>query len=227
MKYINGILIIGILFFTSCKERNLSKEVGKEKIEFNQGLANELKEMAKIDQVAAYIPQGKYKELSRAEWKSFKDSVFTSNQIRVEKIFNKYGFAGYDLVGKEGSKNFWMIVQHSDHNPDFQKKVLDKMKIEVKKGNAKSNNYAFLVDRVNENQGDKQIYGTQVSYNSRTGQAYIKNLADSLMVNKRRKEMGLDLLENHLNDMTVAHYEMNKEHYNQKGITEPKLYPIK
>jgi len=227
MKYINGILIIGILFFTNCKENNSSKELGKEKLEFNQRLANELKDMSEIDQIAAYIPQGKYKELSQLEWKIFKDSVFTANQKRIEKIFNKNGFPGYDLVGKEGSMNFWLIVQHSDHNPDFQKRVLDKMKIEVEKGNAKSSNYALLVDRVNKNQGDKQIYGTQVSYNMMTGQAYIKDLTDSLTVNKRRKKMGLDPLENYLNAMTQSHYEMNKEHYNQKGITEPKLYQLK
>ena len=162
MKYINGILIIGILFFTNCKENNSSEKLVKEKLEFNQELANELKEMSEIDQIAANIPQGKYKELSREEWKTFKDSVFTSNQNRIEQIFSKYGYTGYDLVGKEGSMNFWLIVQHSDHNPDFQKRVLDKMKIEVEKGNAKPSNYALLVDRVNKNQGDKQIYGTQV-----------------------------------------------------------------
>ena len=29
---------------------------------------------------------------------------------------------------KEGAKNFWMMTQHSDKNPEFQFKVLEKMK---------------------------------------------------------------------------------------------------
>jgi len=224
MKYVSGSLLIGLILFGSCKEMTSSKEVVKEKVEFNQELANELKEMYEIDQIAAYLPQGKYKELSREEWKIFKDSVFTTNQKRLKEIFDKHGYVGYDLAGKEGAQNFWAIVQHSDHNPNFQKRVLEKMKIEVEKGNVKPSHYALLIDRVNNNSGEKQIYGTQVSYNTNTGQAYIKDLADSLTVNKRREKMGLESLENYLNSMTQAHFEMNKKHYINEGVTEPKLY---
>ena len=63
MKNKIGVLIFGILIFTSCKENNSSKELEKDKMEFNQGLADELKKMSEIDQIAAYIPQSKYKEL--------------------------------------------------------------------------------------------------------------------------------------------------------------------
>lgn len=212
--------------FMSCKKNDAPKKSEKEKVAFNQALANELNQMSKIDQVAAYIPQGKYKKLSIEEWKSFKDSVFTTNHKRLEEIFNKYGYTGYNLVGKEGANNFWVIAQHSDHNPNFQKRVLDKMKIEVEQGNANPSSYALLVDRVNKNQGGQQIYGTQVSYNKNTGQAYIKDLADSSTVNERRKKMELEPLENYLNEMSQAHFEMNKEGY-LKGITKPKLYQIK
>ncbi|MBC8884111.1 hypothetical protein H9X57_14420 [Flavobacterium piscinae] len=49
------------------------------------------------------------------------------------EIFDKYGFVGIDVVGEEGSQNFWLLVQHSDQNTAFQQKVLEKMEIEVKK----------------------------------------------------------------------------------------------
>lgn len=62
--------------------------------------------------------------MSNDQWESFKDSIFTTHQIRLKEIFDQYGFAGFDLVGKEGSSNFWLMVQHSDHNPDFQKEKL-------------------------------------------------------------------------------------------------------
>jgi hypothetical protein len=127
---------------------------------FNQDLVDELQTMADVDQVAAYIPQGAYKKLTAEEWKTFKDSVFITHQKRLAEIFEQYGFVGFDLAGKEGSSNFWLVVQHSDHVPDFQKEVLDKMKIEVHKKNASPSDYALLVDRVLLNVGQAQLYGT-------------------------------------------------------------------
>lgn len=118
------------------------------------------------------------------------------------------------------------MVQHSDHNPDFQKEVLEKMKIEVAKKNADSRNYGLLVDRVNLNNNQPQVYGTQVDYDLEICQAYPRNLADSATVNQRRKEIGLQPLEEYLNEMTLMNFEMNKEYYAKKGVTEPKLYIV-
>lgn len=223
MKKILGILIIGLSIF-GCVVNPSKKEKLTQNIKFNQGLADELKKMAEVDQIAAYIPQGEYKKMSNEEWDSFKDSVFIAHQKRLKQIFGNYGFVGFDLAGKEGSKNFWLMVQHSDHNPNFQKEVLEKMKIEVDKGNASPSSYGLLVDRVNLNLGKKQIYGTQVTYNMETGQAYPKPLEDSLNVNQRRSSIGLESIEEYLNEMTKIQFEINKENYLKKGMTEPKIY---
>jgi hypothetical protein len=191
---------------------------------FNQALAEELAGMVQTDQIAAYIPQGKYKALSPTQWKAFQDSVFTTHQQRAESIFSQYGYPGYDVVGKEGAQNFWLLVQHADHAPAFQQKVLAKMKTEVDKGNARPDHYALLVDRVQLNTGKPQVYGTQVTYNTQICQAYPKSLADSASVNERRKAVGLPPLEEYLNQMTQMHFEMNKESYSKQGIREPALY---
>jgi len=225
MNKIYGILLIGFLII-GCKEKISDKNIVEQKVEFNQELASELKKMAKVDQIAAYIPQGDYKKLSKEEWNSFKDSVFTTHQKRLQQIFDHNGFVGVDLAGEEGSSNFWLMVQHSDHNPDFQKEVLEKMKIDVDKGNADSRNYGLLVDRVKLNTGQAQVYGTQVDYNMEICQAFPKNLADSINVNQRRKEIGLEPIEEYLNEMTKMNFEMNKEYYSKKGVTEPKLYKV-
>ena len=219
MKLLSNTIVV-LLLITSCGKKQEQKDTSK----FNEDLADELHKMAVIDQVAAYIPQGIYKEWPTEKWEKFKDSVFKAHEKRVVEIFDKYGFVGIDVAGEEGSQNFWLLVQHSDQNPLFQQKVLEKMKIEVKKNKANHNNYALLVDRVNINTGKKQIYGTQVSYNLENGQAIVKNLEDSLNVNKRRKAIGLEPLEKYLNQMTIMHYDMNTEVYLKKGIREPKLY---
>jgi hypothetical protein len=224
MKQTFAILIIGLLLI-GCKEKTSNeKETQEKKVVFNQVLADELSKMAEVDQIAAYIPQGDYKKMTNEQWNSFKDSVFTTHQKRVKQVFDNFGFPGYDLVGEGGSSDFWLIVQHSDHVPEFQLEVLEKMKKEVDKGNANSRTYGLLVDRVKLNTGQAQIYGTQVTYNMEICQAYPRNLADSINVNKRRKEIGLEPLEEYLNNMTEMHFEMSKEFYAKKGVTKPKLY---
>lgn len=209
----------------ACNESPKKEIINKTKTPFNQALVDELSKMVETDQVAAYIPQGKHKDLSEEDWNTFKDSVFTTHEKRLQAMFNENGFIGYDLAGKEGSKNFWLMVQHSDHNPTFQTKVLEKMKVEIDNDNANPSNYGLLVDRVKVNTGKAQVYGTQVTYNFNTGQAYPKTLEDSINVNKRRKSIGLEPIERYLNEMTKMHFRMNKEGYlKDKGITEPKLY---
>lgn len=217
------LFIISGLFMLSCIGTNSRNDIADKKNSFNQTLADELRHMAAIDQIAAYIPQGKYKEWSAERWNGFKDSVFTTHKVRLEEILDEFGYPGYNLVGKEGETHYWLMVQHCDYDPDFQLKVLGELKTEVENKNADPSNFALLTDRVKINTPGKQIYGTQVTYNS-YGQAYPKALADSVNVNKRREEVGLEPLEDYLNTMTLMHFEMNKENLKQRGITAPKLY---
>jgi hypothetical protein len=109
-KLLSSIMFIG-LSVIACKQTGRQGSDTK-KIEFNQGLADELKAMAEIDQIAAYVPQGNYKQWTQGRWEKFKDSVFTTHKLRLEKIFNEFGYPGHSLVGKDGSNNFWVMVQH-------------------------------------------------------------------------------------------------------------------
>lgn len=225
MKYLFAGAFLAILSF-ACQPAAVKEETGETNEEFDQKLAAELSEMKKVDQIAAFVPQGEYKSWSREKWESFKDSVFTTHQKRLEEIFEEIGFPGYDLVGKEGSTDFWLMVQHSDHVPDFQEKVLSQMKAQVDKGNADPANYGLLVDRVNLNTGKPQVYGTQVTYRAGICQAYSRDLADSANVNQRRKSIGLPPLEEYLNQMSEMHFEINKAVFLGEGITGPTLYPL-
>ena len=209
------------LVLISCN--HTKKDSDGKKVQFNQALAEELKLMTEIDQVAANVPQGKYRLWPKERWEKFQDSVFTTHKVRLEKIFDEFGYPGYDLVGEEGSNDFWLMVQHSDKDLQFQSKVLEKLKVEVDNKNADGRNFGLLTDRVKINSGEKQIYGTQVRYNS-LGQAYPMPLDDSVNVNKRREEVGLQPLEEYLDIMTLMHFEMNKEHLKSMGITKPHLY---
>ena len=178
MKKIIFILLICMLLI-SCAVRVTDEQRNQ--------LKKELVEMVKVDQIASNLPTGKYLNYTKEQWGSFRDSVHTALKIRVEKMFDKYEFLGYHKVGKDGSYNFWLLVQHSDKYPEFQKRVLKAMNKEVRKGNAGPGEYAYLYDRIKVKAGEKQKFGTQVSYDSAGHPFPAVGLIDSANVDKFRK----------------------------------------
>lgn len=188
-------------------------------------LQTHLLEMVTIDQIAAKVKTGKYSAYTDEEWDAFKDSVFQHNQKIIEDYFRRFGYLGYQQVGKESSNHFWLMVQHSDHDPAFQRRVLRAMKKQVQKKNANPENYAYLFDRVQVNAGKKQLFGTQLTYLVKTtGRAIPKiGLIDSANVDRLRKEHLLPPLKEYLNAMTELHFQMNKDNYIEKGVIAPDL----
>lgn len=214
-----------ILMLSGCQSPKAEQKTNS--IELNKELQGELDSIVIIDQIAAGIPQGKYATWSKEAWQSFKDSVFRTHQDRALVILEEYGFPGVDLVGENGSKNYWLIVQHADHDPAFQQRILDSMEIQVARQNANPENFAYLTDRVRANTGRPQLYGTQMDYNFDICQAFPKNgLEDEELVNQRRKEMGMEPLEAYLNQVSELHFEMNKDYFLSQGIEGPALYEV-
>lgn len=213
------------LLLIACAQNSSTESKASPKVVFNQSIVDQLAAMVVVDQTAAGAPLERFNGWT-PEWEAYKDSVFRTHKDQLEKIYETYGYPGFDLVGEKGSDHFWLMVQHCDFDPTFQQKILNAMKPHLKKNNANKTNYAYLVDRVNSNTGKKIVYGTQVQYHPETHQAMSLPLEDSLNVNKRRAEMGLESLEEYLNNVSISHFEMNKKYLMGKGITEPKLYPL-
>lgn len=132
--------------------------------------------------------------------------VIRTNFPFVSAIFTRHGFPGFDLVGKETSNKYFLLVQHSDFEPNFQLKVLKSMKQEVDKQNASGQNFAFLTDRTELNNGRPQIYGTQVFM---SGNTKIKPCIDSINLNQRRKSVGLSTIEEYIEKCNDIFYQMN------------------
>jgi hypothetical protein len=135
---------------------------------------------------------------------------FAHHQPILEKIVMQYGYPGVKQVGEKSANNFWLLVQHADAHPDFQRQVLRMMLREVKRKNASPVNYAYLTDRVAINAGQPEEYGTQVVYEgSGLGKAVPKSLRDPTNVNKRWALIGMEPLEDYLGMMSKMHEEMN------------------
>ncbi|WP_423999202.1 DUF6624 domain-containing protein [Maribacter sp. IgM3_T14_3] len=215
------LIIISFILF-NCKPNSISESKKKE-------IISELNSIKEIDQKYAGLPP---KELienygNKKAWEIFeirKDSVRLLNQGKIKKLYEEYGYLGYNKIGKEASHDFWISIQHADNDIQFQRKMLGELKKEMLKNNASKSQYALLEDRVNVNSGEKQRFGTQVTYNS-YGQAIPKNgLIDSLNVEKLRKEFNLPTFREYYNEMTTNHFEMNMTNMLKRGVMEPKLY---
>lgn len=119
------------------------------------------------------------------------------NELKAKAIIKKHGYPGYSLVG-ESSNNFWAIVQHCDDDVPFQEHVLALMKKEIAKNNASKRNYAYLTDRILTNKNQKQIYGTQLSRDNKTGKFSAFPLQYPKSVDKLRRKMGLEPLADYI-----------------------------
>lgn len=126
------------------------------------------------------------------------DSVH--HQMLID-IIQEYCYPNTDIAGKDGSHYFWLMMQHQDQYPDFQKKVLRLMRAEVYRNKADRKDYAYLIDRVMINTGQKQVYGTQMRLNEAQTSFEPIPVMEPEKLNERRKEMGLGTIEAYIETM--------------------------
>ncbi|WP_299211244.1 DUF6624 domain-containing protein [uncultured Dokdonia sp.] len=225
IKYIVGVFIF--LLLVACKEggtETVQKEQTEETVQFDQELVTKLEKMTEVDQLYAGVPQGKH-EGDWDAWMVLRDSVNRAHQKFLKEVIDSSGYPGFDRVGKGGESDFWVMVQHSDFDPVWQEEVLELLKPQVKANNAAPAHVGLLTDRVRVNTGRPQLYGTQRHFNE-LQQAYIKDLEDRAHVNERRAALGMETLEEYLNEATLFHFEVNKELFKKLGVTEPVLYTV-
>lgn len=125
-------------------------------------------------------------------------NVDENNTKRLKEIINEYGWPGYSLVGKKASNCAWLIVQHSG-DIEFQKYCLEFIEKAVKNGESSWKNMAYLTDRILVAEGEAQIYGTQ--FKPENGRMAPFPIRDERNVNNRRREVGLNTLEEYTKQM--------------------------
>jgi len=217
-------LIFFILVMISCTSTKEISNLEKQKI------TSELDYIFNIDQKYSKGTPSEdlIKKFGLIEaWRIFtleRDSVGLANQQKIKKLNSKYGYLGFDKIGEEYSKKFWITIQHADNDIQFQQKMLKGLGKEVKKNNAEKSNYAMLEDRIAINLNQKQRFGSQLTYN-KAGQAIPKNgLLDSLNVDILRIKYNLSPFKEYYNLMSTLHFEMNKDIFLKQGRKGPKLY---
>jgi len=114
----------------------------------------------------------------------------------LEKVVNEIGWPGVSLVGDEGAHAAWILAQHADRHPSFQRGCQMLMQEAVARGEALPADLAHLTDRVLLAEGKEQIYGTQTTARDRRFIAC--RLRDPDRVDELRASVGLEPLEIYL-----------------------------
>lgn len=112
------------------------------------------------------------------------DATIRDNTEWLRGVIRQWGWPGRTLVGEDGADAAWLLAQHSDHDPAFQRECLNLLDEAVAQGEASKKVLAYLTDRVQIKERGTQTYGTQ----------FRVPIDDPEGVNQRRKAMGLGSL---------------------------------
>jgi hypothetical protein len=166
-------------------------------IEFPQ-IAEQILKMREIDQAM--------RSDEASEWDV---EVDRNNTAAMKGIINEIGWPTVTKVGAEASRAAWLLVQHADEDPAFQKQCLLLMK-EQATGEVEARDMAYLEDRIRVNTGQKQVYGTQM-FETRDEHGQISKyepqpIEDPEQVNERRASVGLETIEEYIQMITGRYY---------------------
>jgi hypothetical protein len=118
-------------------------------------LREELLRRAEKDQNARRTSQ------SRDDWRQVAVAAVAAaeNLPWMEALVDEIGWPGLSLVGEDGAHAAWLLVQHADASPEFQRRCLDLTTEAVERGEATRRELAYLTDRVLLAEGQPQEYG--------------------------------------------------------------------
>lgn len=221
------LLFVGLFVLSGC-ETAASRDFGPTGDRLGE-IAVELVELSEDDQrweqmvIQGEVPEGVEE---RKAFFAEKKRLMVERGDRCEAIFEEVGFPDYEMVGKEASEAFWLIVQHCDHDPEFQERVSDAMRPAVERGAADGVKLAYLTDRVLVNSGRGQMYGTQVKYEFNLARAYPKSsIEEPEGFDARRIAVGLEPLIVYMNSMSELFFMMNEVQLRENGVEGAYVYP--
>ena len=119
-------------------------------------------------------------------------TVDADNLAWLKEVVAEVGWPGQSMVGEAGAHAAWLLAQHADQDPAFQRRCLELLTQAVASGEAAPAALAYLTDRVLLAEGKAQEYGTQ--FIGRESGWTPRRLRDPEHVDERRAAMSLGTL---------------------------------
>lgn len=137
-------------------------------------------------------------QAARAAWLADPDSLRAADMLaavdakttaRMRQVVATHGWPGWRLVGRDGARAAWLLVQHADRDVEFQAGCLARLTDAVARGDAAAADAAYLHDRLAVARGEPQRYGTQFDAQLRP-----QPIEDEARIDERRRSVGLGSL---------------------------------
>jgi hypothetical protein len=112
-----------------------------------------------------------------------------ANTAQLRAILGRIGWFDIPVHGEAASQAAWLIVQHADHDPAWQRNMLETLRARAADGRFQPRYLAYLVDRVATNASQPQTYGTQGGCENGSWQP--RAMIDPAQVDARRASAGL------------------------------------
>jgi hypothetical protein len=129
-------------------------------------------------------------------------AVDKANTKWLKRVVRERGWPTYSMVGQDGAKAAWLIVQHADLAPAFQRRCLDLM-TKLPADETSPADVAYLTDRVLLAEGKSQRYGTQFILVD--GKYVPRPIEDEKHVDERRASVGLQPLDEYASQLRQAY----------------------
>jgi hypothetical protein len=173
---------------------DLQKKINLIESGYNKSLQQELLAILDDDQTARNAYVASIRKYGRKD--PHTDSIGkvvlkkdSTNILKVVRILDKYGWVGPELVGDRASTAVFLVVQHADLQT--QLKYLPMARKAAGEKKLKPEALALLEDRIAIRQGKKQVYGSQIGADEKTGAYYIMPVEDPMNLDQRRMAVGL------------------------------------
>ncbi len=120
------------------------------------------------------------------------------NEKKITAILDSQGWPVENIIGEQGSLTVCNVLQHS--SLEVRMKYLPMMKEAVRKGHLQPRFLVRAEDRIATDNGELQIYGGQMKYYPETKSFNVWPVFDPVNIDKRRMEIGLGPIAEHLMD---------------------------
>lgn len=186
MKRLSSVILVSLLFiFQSVFAQNQQISAELDSIwKTDQGIRMELIQLQQ---------QGK---TNTSEFKELISEMKTQDSINQKKVIEILQNGWPENLNLQQNQTIFLVIQHAD--VDTQKKYLPIIESAVKNGKTLASNLALLKDRIALREGGKQIYGSQVWYDAKTGKNYVQPIENPEKVDSLRAEVGLPDMKTYL-----------------------------
>jgi hypothetical protein len=114
------------------------------------------------------------------------------NREALGRLLHDKGWPVRSRYGEASDQSAFLVAQHADRDPAFQKQVLDILEKAWRAKETSGENYALLFDRVRVREGEPQRYGSQGAC---SGKQWIPTAIENpRRVDERRRAVGLEAM---------------------------------